>query len=428
MRPYSMHRETSMDVARPARAPWRVRITLAAAIALIVALAVAWNAVSKNSTAGIRVDRTTFVTAVARLGTIDRSIVASGVLVSESVRIVAASEPGIVTAVPVKPGTIVNAGDVIAKLDNPDIEAAVIDAQSALAVAQAQLMSAREQSRASALAQQSLLASAQAHVQEDETDVQSLDSLHRGGLIADSTYRIATIRAAQSQRQLEINRAQVGVDAVEQQAKIAAAQAQVDQSEAQLTAREAQVRALVVRAGAPGVVQSVNVDPGAHVDVGGELARVADQRALQAVLQVPESQVHAVLVGMHARIDTGNGIVIGRVARIAPSAQSGSVAADVNFNRSLPPGARPDLNVDGTIELERILHALSIARPADAADNTTITLFRITSDGSRATPVRVHLGRGSIDRVQVLSGLFPGDTVIVSDTSAYIGQPALRLY
>lgn len=416
-----------MDVQRRRGAPWRLWLACAAGAALIAALAVSWPALVRGSDTTMVIDRSTVVTDTVRVGAIERSITAAGVLASQTARVVSSSQSGAVTAVLVKPGAEVGAGDTIVRLDNPDLDAQVVTAKSAVRVAQAQLASAREQARASALVRQSTVAGAQAQMREDETNAQAIESLHRDGLVPDVQYRIAKIKAEQSRQQVEIGRSQIDVDRADQLAKIAAAQAQVDQASAQVANHEAQVAALVVAAGGPGVVQSVKVDPGAHVDVGSEVARVADQRALKAVLQVPESQVHDVFSGMRARVDTGNGAAIGRVVQIAPSAVNGSVAVDVAFNRQLPPGARPDLNVDATIELERIPKALSISRPAGAADNTTITLFRVSRDGSRAVPVRVRLGRGSTDRVQAMSGLSRGDTVIVSDTSAYGGQPVLRL-
>jgi HlyD family secretion protein len=418
-----------MDVIRPRRAaPPRVLIVIAAGVVLAVATAASLFSLSHGSTSGPSVDRSTVVTDVAREGTLQRSISASGMLAAENIRIVAAIQAGVVESVFVKPGTEVEAGSPIAQLSNPDLEADVVTARSAVDVARAQMVSVQQQAKASALSTQSSLISARAQAQEDSTNLQSLRYLHSGGYIADQTFRIADIKANQSSTQLGVARAQIAVDAAEQQAKIAQARSQFDQAQAQLQAKEAELAALVVRARSAGVVQSVAVDPGARVEAGAELARVADQRDLKAVLDVPEGQVHSVNIGVPVRIDSGNGLATGRVARIAPAAQNGSVAVDVIFAQALPPGARPDLNVDGTIDLETLRHVLSIARPAGASDDTTVGLYRIDRGSNVARLVNVRLGRGSTDRVQVLSGLEPGDAVIVSDTSAYGGAPALRLH
>ncbi len=406
------------------------RGALAAIVVIVLLVAVGFSAYSLSHAGpgGVAVDRATIVTDVATRGTLMRSISAAGTLVSEEIRVVSVEQPGVVEQVFVKPGATVASGTAIAQLSNPDLDASVVAARSALQVAQAQLVSAQQEAKSASLTQQSSLAGAQAQMQEDVTNVSSLRELHRSGWVADTTFRIAQIKAQQSQRQVEISRSQVSVDSANQDAKIAQAQAQVDEAAATLQAKEAQVSALIVRARSGGVVQSVAVDPGAQVSAGTELARVADQRSLKAVLQVAEGQVHDIAVGMPARIDTGNGTVTGSVARIAPAAQNGSVAVDVDFTRALPPGSRPDLNVDGVVDLERIDNAISIARPAGAADNTTVNLYKISPDRIHAQLVDVHLGRGSADRVQVLSGISPGDTVIVSDTSAYGGQPVLRLH
>ena len=417
-----------MDVARakPRGIPRSASIALIVAL-LIVAAAVALFSLTRTG-GGTAVDRASVVTDATKFGTLNRSISATGVLAPQEIHVVAAVQPGVIESVFVKPGASVVEGAPIARLSNPDLDADVITARSAVDVARADLASAQQQARAAALAQQSAFSAAHAQSEMDSTEVLAEAELHREGYVADQTYRVAQIKAAQSKDQLSVAHSQIGVDAAEQRAKIAAAQAQLDQAEAELQAKEAEVEALTVRARSSGIVQSVAVDPGARVDAGAELARVADQHDLKAVLQVPEGQAHVVSIGMSARIDTGNGSVVGHVVRIAPSAQDGSVAVDVNFSAALPPGARPDLNVDGTIDLQTLRNVLSIARPAGAADNTTVSLYKLLPGGTEARLVQVALGVGSTDRIEVLSGLAAGDIVIVSDTSAYAGSPLLRLH
>jgi HlyD family secretion protein len=425
MRPVSLN---SMDVARakPRRMPRGIAVAFGA-IALAIGTLVALISLTRTGT-GIAVDRASVVTDTVKFGTLSRAISASGALAPQEVHIVAAVQPGTVERVFVKPGTYVAAQTPIATLSNPDLDAAIVAAHSSVDVAQADLTSAEEQAKAAALAQRSAYASAQAQAEMDETDLSVEQQLHRQGYIADQTYRVASIKATQSKAQFAIAHSQIGVDAAEQDAKITAARAELEQSQAQLRAKQDEVDALTVRARSAGVVESVAVDPGARVDAGTELARVADQHDLKAVLQVPEGQVHSVNVGMPVRIDTGNGAVSGHVARIAPSAQDGSVAVDVSFSGALPAGARPDLNVDGTIELQTLHAVLSIARPTEAADNTTVSLYKVDPRTSLARQVQVRLGVGSTDRIEVLTGLAAGDEVIVSDTSAYGGAPLLRLH
>ncbi len=327
----------------------------------------------------------------------------------------------------VKAGSVVQPGTVIAQMQNPALEASATNARSALAVARANLADARQQAQAAIISQQSNLSDAQAQMQTNNLQARSYAELQRRGLVANLTYQQALIQAKKSANDVRSGQAQVNVAASDAQAKVAAAQAQVDQAAAQLAAAQAQVEALSVSAATSGIVQSVDVDPGMSLAQNTEIARIADMHDLKAVLQVAEADVHAVSTGMPARIDTGNGVIAGRVARIAPAAQNGTVAVDVTFSRSLPPGARPDANVDGTIIIAKIPDTISIARPAGASDESTIDLFKVVDGGTRAVRVRVRLGQGSNDRVQVLSGIAPGDTVIVSDMSSYPDQPEIRL-
>jgi HlyD family secretion protein len=425
MRPVSLN-PTDVARAKPRGIPRGAAVALAGVL-LAVGAVVALISLARTG-GGVAVDRASVVTDTVKLGTLSRSISASGALAPQEVHIVAAVQPGTVENVFVKPGAYVTAQAPIASLSNPDLDAATVAARSSVDVAKADLVSAEQQAKAAALAQRSAYTSAQAQAEMDQTDLSADEQLHRQRYLADQTYRIALIKAAQSRAQVVLAHSQIGVDAAGEDAKIAAARAELAQAQAQLQAKEAEVDALVVRARGAGIVQSVAVDPGARVDAGTELARVADQHDLKAVLQVPEGQAHSVNIGMPVLIDTGNGTVTGHVARIAPSAQDGSVAVDVSFAGALPAGARPDLNVDGTIELQTLRGVLSIARPTEAADDSTVSLYKVDPRTSLARQVQVRLGVGSSDRIEVLAGLAAGDEVIVSDTSAYGGAPLLRLH
>jgi HlyD family secretion protein len=426
-KPKAVERTNTMDVVRE-----RKRAVPKAAFGIIVALAlvalVAWALTSlTHQQSGTVVDKSTLVTDVATRGTLLRSVSAQGAFAPEHVRVSSATQSGVVNQIYVKAGNIVQPGTVIAQMENPALEAQEANALSALHVAQANLSDARQQAQASVISQQSTLSDAVAQAKTDQLQALSYTSLHKQGLVTALQYQSAQIQAQKSADDLQSRRAQVSVARADAEAKVAAAQAQVDQASAALAAAQSQVEALTVRAATYGIVQSVDVDPGTSVAQNTEIARIADTRDLKAVLQVAESDVHAVSTGMPARIDTGNGTIVGRVARIAPAAQNGTVGVDVTFSRPLPEGARPDANVDGTIILSKIPDAISIARPAGATDESTIDLFKVVDNGTRAVRVRVRLGQGSNDRVQVLSGIAPGDTVIVSDMSAYPDQTVLRL-
>ena len=421
-------RVNAMDVARAPASPARRYLGIGMVVALVLAAISAAIVSIRPGVTGAAVDRSTIVVDMAKSGTLTISVAAAGILSAENVHVVDAIEPGLVQSVDVKPGTLVARGDVIARMQDPETQASLVQASSAVQVADAQLRSAQAQSQASALAQKAALATAQAQMQVDSTNFGTLEQLHHSGYVADATYQIAMIKRNESRGEAAISRAQIGVDAADQSARVAAAQAQLDNARAVLSAKLDEASALIVRAAISGIVQSIAVDPGARLDAGAEIATIADTSTLKAVLQVPETQVHDLFVGMTCDVDTGNGVLAGRIERIAPTANNGSVAVDVALGRKLPAGARPALNVNATIVVARIGSAISILRPAGVSDNSAIELYRIAPGGTRAELVPVRLGRGSVDRVQVLSGLHAGDTVIVSDTSGYAGRPSLAIH
>ncbi len=373
------------------------------------------------------VARSEIVVDRARIAPIVRAVRASGTLVANRIFVVATSDDGIVANVAVQPGAHVTAGSLVASLRNPDLDAAVVDARAQVDVARAQLRSAIEESRGERLdaqgAYRSALAEMQRSHEEERTDAALVDS----GLIATLPYRQAQIKADETRDLLAIASRKQSALAAAEAAKIAIAQAALDHANAALTANLARVATLQITAGSDGVVQSVTAEGGARVAAGTELARIASERDLKAVLQVAEGDTNGIEPGMRVTLETnGAGRIVGHVARIAPSAVAGSVAVDVTLE---PTNAqvRPALDVDGTIELYRSPDALTIARPPGAADGSTVSLYRLTPDGSRAERTRVSFGAGSLDRVEVRSGLAAGASVVVSDTSGFADAPIVRI-
>jgi multidrug efflux pump subunit AcrA (membrane-fusion protein) len=399
----------------------------AVAAGLVALIVVGWAVRGAGTHAGATVERATLVTDVVRQGTLVRSVSAQGTFMPDRVRVVAAAQSGLIDQLFVKPGSAVVPGTVVAQMENPSLDAAARDAQAQLAVARADLESAQQQARTEQLTQQGVLDSAQAQMEQSALQAQSLATLHRRGLVADVQYRQAIIASRKDGNDVRIQTAQLGAASADARAKVSAAQARVVQAQAQLDADRAQVAALTVRSATGGIVQSVEVDPGTSVAGNAVIAHVADTSSLKAVLQVAEGDVHAVGVGMRASIDTGNGVFAGRVARVAPAAENGTVATDVTFARPLPRGVRADTNVDGIVYISSIRNAVSIARPAGVNEGSVSELFKVVEGGKSAVRVRVHFGRGSSDRIAVLSGLEPGDTVIVSDMSNSIDQTTLNL-
>lgn len=418
----------TMDIMR--RRP-RVSVgKIAAPLAVLGLILAAWYSVvslEHRPAAAPLVDPGQLVIDVVKRGTLVRSVRAAGTIEPDREQIVSSAADGMISTLDVRPGSTVHDGSTIATLQNPDLQEGVVDVQTQLDAARADVASARSEAQATRLDKQAAYASAVSQAQQDDVTSAADTRLHAQGLIGDLQYRVARIKAQEDHGLAGIARRQIGVDTADANAKIAAAQAKVDQLSAALAAKQAQLGTLDVRAGSDGIVQSVAVDRGQRVALGAEVARVANLSDLKAVLQVAESDLHGVAVGMPVSIDmNGGGTRRGFVERIAPAAQNGTVAVDVRFTQ-IPAGARPDQNIDGTIELSRLRYVVSIARPANATDDSTITLYRLSPDGSRAFRTSVRLGTGSLDRVAVLSGLHAGDSVIVSDTSTYNDVPVLRL-
>jgi HlyD family secretion protein len=420
-------RTSHMDVIRERKRGVPAGTYAAVGVVALIAVAIWALSLLARQQGGTAVDKSALVTDVVRRGTLLRSVSATGTFAPEHVRIASATQTGLVNQVFVKEGSKVVPGSLVARMENPAINAQEANARSALLVAQAELADAREQAQAAVINQQSDLADAQAQAKVDTMHARSSAQLYKSGWIAMLPYEQAQIQAKKSTDDLRSRHEQVNVAQADAQAKIAAAQAQVDQAAAALTAAQTQVNELTVQSAIAGIVQSVDVDPGTSIAQNTEIARIADTSVLKVVLQVAESDVHDVVTGMPASIDTGNDTIVGRVARIAPAARNGTVEVDVTFAHPLPAEARPDANVDGTIILAKIPNVLSIARPAGASDDNTIDLFKVVDNGTRAVRTRVRLGQGSNERVAVLSGLNLGDTVVVSDMSAYPDQPELRL-
>jgi HlyD family secretion protein len=251
--------------------------------------------------------------------------------------------------------------------------------------------------------------------------------LSREGLIADITLKVSQVTADElrNRNSLEQKRLEIAAEAVE--AQLAVQRAAVDRQRALARLRRSQVQALRLRAGLDGVLQVVPVEVGQRVTPGTNLARVAQPGKLKAVVRVAETQAKDVQIGQKATIDTRNGVVPGRVMRVDPSSQNGTVGVDLSIEGPLPKGARPDLSVDGTIELERLENVLFVGRPAQGQPESLVGLFRLDTGTSEANRVKVRLGRASVNTVEIVEGLKEGDQVVLSDTSAFDAHDRIRL-
>jgi HlyD family secretion protein len=417
-----------MDIIRVRRRAPLSRIAMPiAAIAFIAAAGYSLSGLLHPHQAEPAVARENIVTDVVRSGAFAQSVRASGKLASERVFVVSAVTDGIVASLPIRPGTAVTARTIVATMTNPDLETVAVSAAAEVRAAQAQAASVREQANGTHLDMVAARTAATAQAGEDADQAAVDQQLNAAGYLSDLIDREAAIKAAASRSLVGIAAEKIAIDAAQSRAKIAEAGARVEQLAGQLAASRQRLATLQVRAGAPGVVQAVATETGARLTAGMQIAQVADQRDLKAVLDVPETEVHAVAVGMPASIDVQGRSLSGRVVRIDPAAQNGSVAVDVLPDRGFPDGARPEGSVDGTIRLSAVRNALSMARPASAVDGQSADIYRVEDGGTRAVRTHVTFGVGSDDRITIVAGLAAGQTVIISDMSAANGAAAVRL-
>ncbi len=415
-----------MDIARPNDRRKR-RLRLLGAGALVVAgLGAGTLAVSRLEPASPAVDRNTLWTDTVRRGLMVRQVRGPGTLVPEDIRWIPATTSGRVERILVRPGTTVMDSTVILELSNLSLQQELADARLRLRASEASLVSLRVQMENESLAQEATTAGIEADYRKAALQAAANQQLADKQLLSSITLQQSKMDAEQLSARLAIAQRQLASRSPAAAARIDAQQAEVEQARAVLALKERQVAELTVRAGVPGVLQVVPIEVGQQVAPGTNLARVSNPARLKAELRIGESQAKDVALGQPASIDTHNGVVAGAVSRIDPSVQNGTVTVDVALLGELPPGARPDLTIDGTIELERLPDVLFIGRPAFGQEKGSVGLFRVRADGE-AERVPVTLGRTSVDTVEIVSGLAAGDVVVLSDMSAWDAVERVRL-
>ena len=394
----------------------------------VLALGTATFVISRLQPAVPTVARDTVWTDTVRRGEMIREVRGLGTLVPEEIRWITTATDARVERIVVYPGATVQADTVLLILSNPELAQSVLDADAAAAAAQARLVNLRAQLESQLLERQSAYAKAQGDRDTAAAQVEVDEKLSAQGLVAKVELTKSQIAAKELTACCEIERQRVEFNRQSVKPQIAVAQGELDQAKAQATLRHWQLDALQVRAGMAGVLQQVPVEVGQRVTAGVNLARVADPAKLKAQIKIPETQARDVAPGLPVSVDTRNGVIIGHISRLDPGVQDGTVLADVTFNGApLPRGARPDLSVEGTVELERVPDTLIVNRPAFGREDSTVGLFRLSADGTEATRVKVQLGRGSVSVVEVREGLRAGDQVILSDTSAYDNSERIRI-
>lgn len=413
-----------MDIARAPK-PKRGRYALIGGG--ILALVLVTVALSRLEPRAPSVERATlWIDSVSR-GTMVREVKANGTLVPERIVIISAVTAGRVEALPLRPGVTVTAETLIATLTNPDVQLQALDAQRALTAAEAQLLDLRMSLATNRLNQESQVAQVQTTYNEARRQLALMSALDAKGLSSANEVSLARERAAEAETRLEAEKERLRLmnAAVEQQLALQAAQ--VDRLRAIVRFNQDRIASMQVKAGEAGVLTELPLQLGQWVLPGQMLARVAQPGRLKAELRVPETQARDVAVGQPTKIDTRNGIVAGRVMRVDPIAQNGTVTVEVALEGALPRGARPDLSVDGTIEIERLTNVLYVGRPAYGQPESTVGLFKLEPDGKHASRVNVKLGRSSVNTIEVVQGLATGEKVIISDMSQWDNVNRVRL-
>ncbi|MDQ3919499.1 MAG: efflux RND transporter periplasmic adaptor subunit [Acidobacteriota bacterium] len=420
-----------MDVKRTQRKNRRrMKLAVYATLA-VLAVALITYGLSRLKPAAPSVERGTIVTDTVKRGEMLLQVRGNGTLVPEEVRQIAAPVEGRVEQIFVKAGTEVSAGTVLVELSNPTLQQQAVDVQYQVKSAEADLNNLRARNDSDRMAQQAATAQVESEYNQAKIQLDTDEQLGKEGLVPALTLRISRVKVEQLANRLAIEKKRLATAKESADAQIAAQQSRIEQLRAQLRLDQEHVASLQVRAGTNGVLQEVTVTVGQQITPGTNIARVADPSSLKAALQIPETQIKDVAVGQKASIDTrsGNGGVIeGRVERLDPAAHNGTFTVDVQLEGQLPPGARVDLSVDGTIELARLDNVLYVGRPSSGGGaQANITLFKLEPDGHTAVRVPVRLGRASVSTVEVLDGLREGDTVILSDTQQWDGVDRIRI-
>jgi RND family efflux transporter MFP subunit len=356
-----------------------------------------------------------------------REVRATGTLVPREIRWLAASTPAQVEKIVILAGTRVHPDTVLMTLSNPEVEDSLRNAQASVAAAQADVAAKRSELQSQLLDERSILAQAESDYAVAKVKADADAKAVKLNVIPQVQFQQSMIVLKQLKLRAGIEQQRVDSFVQNMKAQMDAVNAHLLQQRSNLTLRQRQADALNVRAGVDGVLQEVAVQEGARVEAGANLARVARPDVLLARLQVPEAQSKDIALGMPVTVDTHNGTVAGKVERIDPAVRDGSVQIDVDLAGKLPPGARPDLSVDGTIRIAQLDDVLSVGRPAQVQAQSDVTLFRVDPSGDTASRVPVHIGAASVDRVQIDRGLGEGDRVILSDTSQWDKYDRIRI-
>lgn len=421
-----------MDILRPDQTRQkRLRrvLVMVSGLAIIagITLALAWIEPAEPT-----VDSATIWSDTVKRGPMLCEVRGAGVLVPEEIRWVTATSPGRIERIPLLPGVAVEADTLLLELSNPELEQAAFDAEALVKAAEAQFEKLKVQLEEGRLQLESSAVTLESELGQARLEAEADEELAREGLQARLAAKRSRAKADDLANRVGLERKRIGINAQSAQAQLAAQEAELAKWRKQHELKRRQVEALRVRAGFGGVLQKLG-DPGPlqvgqQVMAGAKLAQVTDPRRLKAEIKVAETQAKDLQLGQPAAIDTRSGVIPGRIVRIDPAVQNGTVTVDVALENPLPKGARPDLSVEGIITLERLEDVLYLGRPVNATSDSKVSLFKVLNGGKRAIRVPVRLGRGSVTCIEIAEGLEVGARVILSDMSAWEAHERIRLH
>jgi multidrug resistance efflux pump len=405
-----------MDIARAPRKKTPRTLWIGGGV---VTLVLVTFALGRLKPAAPTVERSAILIDAVMRGPMLRQVRGPGSLVPDSIRWISAVTGGRIERVVVRPGAEVTAGTVLLEMSNPDVQLEALTAQQQLAAAEAQLVSLRTTLATGRLNQASTVLNVRTMLREAQRNLASAETLATRNLVATNEVARQRDLVEEYAERLSIEQERLDLMTTTVDSQLTLQRDQVSRLRAISEYQQNRVASMRVVAGTNGVVQDLTLEVGQWVQSGTTLARVVQPGTLKAVLRIPETQARDLAIGQTAAVDTRIGIVPGRVVRIDPAAQSGTVAVDVAFTGPLPQGARPDLQVEGTIEIERLASVLSVGRPAYGQPNSQTSLFRLAKDGGEAERVTVRFGRASVNTIEVVDGLAEGDEVILSDMTRW---------
>jgi HlyD family secretion protein len=415
-----------MDIARPNVAKEKRRKRIIYAVIIGIVLIGITVVLARLEPAAPNVERNLVWIGTVKRGPMVRQVRGLGTLVPEEIRWIAARTQGRVDKIILRPGAVVEPGTLILELTNPDVVSAAANAKSQLLAAEAQLANQRVQLESQLLQAESTAAQVRSNYEQARLQAEVNDELYKDGLVSAVQLKLSKVSAEEAATRHEIEQKRFAFAKESIKPQLAVQEAEVERLASLSRLRNDELSALQVRATMSGVLSALPVEVGAQVQPGQNIARVADPTKLKAEVRIAETQAKDIAIGQSASIDTRNGIVEGRVARIDPAVQNGTVTVDVTLTSNLPKGARPDLSVDGTIELERLDDVLFVERPAFGQERSTISLFKL-GEGNEAVRTSVKLGRSSVNTIEILEGLQPGDRVILSDMSPWENNNRVKL-